>query len=64
MFFQNYIINMLGLCGFIQFGNRSWIGMPFNANNDFFSVHEEHNHKQEATEKEIDFDFNDKLRVV
>ena len=66
MFLQNYIIRLLGVCGFIQFGNRSWIGMPFNATNDSFPVHEEHTHKQEQEHenKEIAFDFNNKLSVV
>ncbi|MBF0468638.1 MAG: hypothetical protein HQK61_07105 [Desulfamplus sp.] len=64
MFLQNCIIGVLGLCGFVRFGNRSWIGMPFNLANDSFSVDDEHNHKQEDELHEIDFDFNDKLRVV
>ena len=64
MFLQNYIIRVLGLCGFIRFGNKSWIGMPFNVSDDSFPVREEHTHNQEEEKKEITFDFNNKLSVV
>ncbi len=64
MFLQNCIIKMLGMCGFVRFGNRSWIGMPFNPTNDSFSVHEERNHSYKKDKDDIDFDFSNKLSVV
>ena len=64
MFLQNYIIRILDLCGFVQFGNRTWIGMPFNVTDGSFPVHEEHTHKQEEKKNDTDFDFNNKLSVV